>query len=263
MMKSIVPPIRLTPHLAIYAGLFVIFMATGIWGGRLLGSSSNLFSPPALVSDSPIAVRTPMNTLATDQQNLLVIGVDQLKVGNPELISIWLVMFFPGKPDFTFLPVYPVPGEKGAGASSDLQASFSLDRAGRPDLAFLHQLSDWIWWNNYVVIDQTGMISLIDMVGGIPLHKGHLDGAQVMAKLASSSNESNTAFAKQVSLLEGICTQIHKTPSKKELATILRKIKPNLVTNLDLKDSLDIWFDQNEKFLTVHCEFPINTSSIP
>jgi hypothetical protein len=255
--------VRLTPHLAIYTGIFLVFLATGVWSGRMLGSSGIFLSTSGSVSNTVIAARTPTNITANDQHNLLVIGVDQLENAHPQLESVWLVMFFPGKPDFIFLPVFPMPGGQGARMSSDIQENFSLDSTGRPDQAFLQQLSDWIWWNNFLVIDQKGIISLIDMIGGIPLHKGHLNGSQVIAKLASSPKESNAAFESQVALLEGICTQIHNPPSKKEIATLVQNIKTNMITDLDLNESMNNWLNQNDKSLTVRCEFPLTTSSIP
>jgi hypothetical protein len=254
---------HLTPHLAFYAGIFVIFLATGMWGGRIIGSSGSFLSSPSRLSDSPKAARVPTIVPATDQRNLLVIGVDQLSASQPELKSAWLVMYFPGKPDFTFLPIYPTPDEQGVKASSNLQTSFSLDTIGRPNPAFLHQLAERIWWTNYLVIDQTAMIALINMVGGVPLNNQYLDGAQIMARMSSSSQDSNETYASQVSLLASICGEAKNLPSKKSIVTTLRKIKTNLTTDLDLIASMDIWLDPNKKSIAVRCEFPLSTTSIP
>ena len=262
MKDSFFTQARSNPHLAFYAGIFLIFLATGVWSGRSLGSSGSFLSPPSLLPDSPKAVQAPTIAPAIDQRNLLVIGVDQLRAAQPELESAWLVMYFPGKPDFTFLPIYPMPGEQGIQASSALMASFSLDTAGRLNPAFLHQLADWIWWNNYLVIDQTGMIALINMLGGIPSKNQYLDGAQVMARMPSSSQDSNAAYASQVSLLASLCSQTKIPPSKKAIATTLQTIQTNLTTDLDLIDSLDIWLDPNKKSLAVRCEFPLSAPSI-
>jgi len=251
--------VQLTPHLAFYAGIFVFFLATGVWGGRLIGSSGSFLTPPPLLPDSPKAIQAPTTVPVTDQRNLLVIGVDNLRTPEPELESAWLVMYFPGKPDFTLLPIYPMPAKQGIQTSPALLSSFSLDPGGRPNPAFLQKLADWIWWNNYLVIDQTGMIALINMLGGISENNQILDGAQVMARVRSSSQDSDAAYVSQASLLEDICDQTRIPPSKKAIASTLRKIETNLTTDLDLINSLNTWFDPTKKPLAVRCEFPISS----
>lgn len=263
MRDSLFTRTHLTPPMAFYAGIFVVFLVTGVWSGRLIGLSGSFLSPPSLLPESPKAAQVPTIVPATNQRNLLVIGVDQLQAAQPVLESLWLVLYFPGKPDFTFLPVYPMPGEQGVQATSALLENFSLESTGHPNSAFLHQLADWIWWNNYMVIDQTGMISLINMLGGIPINNQNLDGAQVMARMPESSQDSQAAYASQASLLAGICGQTKKLPSKKAIAITIRKIESNLTTDLDLIDSLDTWLVPNKKSLTVRCEFPLSTPSIP
>jgi hypothetical protein len=138
-----------------------------------------------------------------------------------------------------------------------------LDTNGHPNPAFLDQLAERIWWTNYLVIDQTAMIALIDMVGGLPLNNQYMSGAQVMARMPSSSQDSNTAYTSQVSLLASICDQTKNLPSKKAIATTLRGIETSLITDLDLTDSLNIWLDPNKKSIAVRCEFPLSLSSFP
>ena len=143
----------------------------------------------------------PTEVPVTVQRNLLVIGVDHLSAAQPQLESIWLVMYFPGKLDLTFVPLYPDPGEKPAAQSSPLAASFSLDKAGHPSRAFFRQLEDQVWWNNFLVIDQTATRALIDLVGGLP--SGDLNGneAQEMAAPPSSRQEASTTPAGQTEML--------------------------------------------------------------
>ena len=263
MLDSFLNRARLTPNLAFYAGIFVIFLVTGMWGGHLFGSCGSNLSQPSISSGSPKAVQMSSNIPTSDQHNLLVIGIDQRNSAQPVLESVWLVMYFPGKPDFTFVPVYPMSGGQNVAASSSLLASFSLDSTGRPDQAFLRQLAERIWWNNYLVIDQTGMMAVIDMVGGIPINQHFLDGAQIMKRMPTSSHDPDGGYASQLSLLRALCSQASSSPSKEAIATTLRTIKNNLTTDLDLIDSLDFWFGQNETPITVGCEFPLSSISIP
>jgi hypothetical protein len=172
-------------------------------------------------------------------------------------------MYFPGKPDFTFLPIYPTPDMQAVEASQDLLGSFSLDTFGHPNPEFLQKLAERIWWTNYLVIDQTALIALINMVGGIPLNNQFLNGAEIMERMPSSSKDSSAAYATQVSLLANMCSQTKNLPSKKEIATTLRTIEHNLTTDLDLIDSINDWLDPTKKSIVVRCEFPLSTTSIP
>ena len=187
MMTSLFDRIRRSPNLFFYGGVFFVFLVTGIWGGQSIGSSDLFHSSFILLEASSgknsaptelpatqqmaypaVGLPAPTEYPVTVQRNLLVVSVDHLSAAHPQLENIWLVMYFPGKLDLTFLPLYPDPGEKPTSQSSPLAASFSLDKAGNPSRAFLRQLEDQVWWNNFLVIDQTATRALIDLIGGLP-----------------------------------------------------------------------------------------------
>lgn len=283
MITSLFDRIRRSPNLLFYGGVFFVFLVTGIWGGQSIGSS-DLFNSSSIVLEAyPAEYSAPTELPATQQmaypavglpapteypitvqRNLLVVSVDHLSIAQPQLESIWLVMYFPGKLDLTFLPLYPDPGEKPAAQSSPLAASFSLDKAGNPSRAFLRQLEDQVWWNNFLVIDQTATRALIDLVSGQPSDDLKENGAQAMAEPPSSWQDASTTIAGQTEMLSQLCEQPQVTaPSSVVVAATLEKLESNLATDLDLMTILDEWQTKSSPALPFHCDFPLSTSSVP
>ncbi len=283
MMTSLFDRIRLSPNLIFYGGVFFVFLVTGLWGGQSIGSS-DLFHSSSIVlgpypgeNSAPIAMPAtqqmaypavglpaPTENPVTVQRNVLVIGVDHLSAAQPQLESIWVVMYFPGSLDLTFVPLYPDPGETPAGQSSPLAASFSLDPAGKPSRAFLRQLEDQVWWNNFLVIDRSAMRALIDLAGGLPSGDLNGNGTQVKLEPLSSWQDASTTIAGQTEILSRLCEQPQVTaPSKVALIAALKKLESNLATDLDLMTILDEWQTKSSPSLPFHCDFPLSTSSVP
>ena len=283
MMTSLVDRIRRSPNLLFYSGIFFVFLVTGIWGGQSIGSSELFHSSSIVLGPYPGENSAPTELPATQQlanpaggnpaptedpvtvqRNLLVIGVDHLSAAQPQLESIWVVMYFPGKLDLTFVPVYPDPGEKPAGQPSPLAASFSLDTMGNPSRAFFRQLEDQVWWNNFLVIDRSAMRALINLVGGLPAGDLNGSGAQAMAKPPSSWQDASTTIDGQTKMISQLCEQPQVTaPSKVAVAATLKKLESNLATDLDLMTILDEWQTKSSPSLAFHCDFPLSTSSVP
>lgn len=284
MMTSLFDRIRRSPNLLFYGGVFFVFLVTGIWGGQSIGSSDLFHSSSIVLEPYPAensasielpapqqmaypAVDLPVPTEypVTVQRNLLLVGVDQLSASQPHLESIWLVMYFPGKLDVTFVPLYPDPGEEFTAQSSPLAASFSLDQAGNPSRTFLQQLEEQVWWNNFLVIDHTATRALIDLVSSQPSGDLNGNGAQAMAEPPSSRQEaSTTTLANQTKVLFQLCEQPQVTaPSIAAIAATLKKLESNLATDLDLMTILDEWQTKSSPALPFHCDFPLSTSSVP
>jgi hypothetical protein len=255
---------RLIPDMAIYVGVFVIFLVTGLWGGLSIGSSSFARS-----KETPLAVdsgKSPVTTTlpTTGQRNLLVVGVDNLTAAHPRLEGAWLVMYFKGKPDLTFLPLHPQPNENSKPTSSGIYASFSLDETGHPSQDFLEQLSQQIWWNNYIVIDKTALTALIDLLGGMQVGNQHLTGAQVLAKMVSTWEGTNGAYVGQARLLSHLCEQAQAISLSEEQVTAkLKQIETNLATDLDINENLGVWLNKTNNSRSLYCEFPLFSPTVP
>jgi hypothetical protein len=253
-----------SPDLIFYGGAFLIFLLIGSWGGRLISSSSIFKTPSPLMINIAQEAPTPADLPATGQRNLLVIGVDYLSASQPQLESVWLVMYFPGKLDFTFMPLYPQPADQKSLQDSTLVASFSQDEAGRPSKAFLQQLTSQAWWNNYLVLDQDAMIALIDLVGGFTTGEGNIQGAKAIAGIAPASQDASAAYYDQASLLSNLCLQIQiHPPSIESIVATFRKLEANMVTDLDIKTILEEQPLVSRANLNLHCDFPLLTSSVP
>jgi hypothetical protein len=245
-------------------GVFVVFLITGIWGGRLIGASELVKTAFTQVPDTQDENSVTNDPSDIGQRNLLMIGVDRLNTTNPRLEGIWLVLYFQDEQDFTFLPLFPQPNAKNNSETSELIASFSLDEAGRPSQAFLDLLNHQVWWSNYLIIDQVSLSTLIDLLGGLQNGSLHRSEADVLSNQPYSWQDTNNAYIYQTRLISQLCEQARVTSlSRTTIATTLKKVNANLSTDLNLIDMMDAWFNKTGDSQSLKCEFPLLSSSIP
>lgn len=255
---------RHIPALAFYVGVFIVFLVTGICGGRSIGSGDYAESTDTPRANNSGEIPATIALPTTGQRNLLVVGVDNLTAAHPQLEGAWLVMYFQGKPDITLLPVNPQPTEMSNRPSTGLNTNFSLDENGIPSHDFLEKLNHQVWWNNYIVIDKTGLIGLINLVGGMQVGNQHLTGAQVLAKMTSSWEDSGSAYVGQARLLSHLCEQARSSSfSLEQIAAMLKQIDTHLATDLDIIKDLDTWLNKSNNSFSLSCEFPLLSSSVP
>ncbi|HHY87767.1 MAG TPA: hypothetical protein GYA06_02435 [Chloroflexi bacterium] len=96
----------------------------------------------------------------TGQQKILLVHVDRLTGGQPELLSAWGVFISPREPaGVMFVPLYPAPT---GSASRDLQKRFSLNENLAVADAFYRQIEQQytITIDNTILIDDRGMQAL-------------------------------------------------------------------------------------------------------
>lgn len=115
---------------------------------------------------------------ASNQYDALIIIVDHLdetQAGHkPALQGAWLAAYLPTAPSLTFLPLYPIPND--AAAELSLEREFGLGPDGKPVPAFLEALqSREVHWDNYFVLDESALFSLVDLAGGVALDEGEID----------------------------------------------------------------------------------------
>jgi hypothetical protein len=191
------------------------------------------------------------------QRNLLVIGVNQ--IGSPILIleGIWLVLYRQDTPRFTLMPVYP-----GSGMSTNPQAAealtglFSLDSYGNPGASFLAALhTRKLWWNNYVVVDQTAMAGLIDFVGGVTLGNTMMDGIHAIANMPSVQFAPHDALLAQAEVIKDICSRSTQPELSARVEALLRLVPYHLNTDMDLEQALTQW-ERLRSTGPFTCEFP-------
>jgi hypothetical protein len=148
-----------------------------------------------------------MTDIDNGQHNVLVILADQLNAEPLYLEGVWLVVYLPSTSQLTFLPLYPSSLSEGAYQDNPLVSLFRLGPGGAPAPVFLKALREEknVWWDNFLVLDETALTGMVDALGGIDLGLGCVNGAQAVANLSPKSREPREALVEQATLARGLC----------------------------------------------------------
>jgi hypothetical protein len=203
-------------------------------------------------------------SLANGQRGLLVLGVDRLASPGPRLQSAWLVAYFPGKSLVTLVPLYPQAAVLPSPSGHSLERAFQLDAAGAPSPEFLERLQEMrLAWSGYLVIDEIGMIALLDFVGGVTLEGRELDGAIAVGAVPLPWLDPAAALHGQSELLAAACRKVSQAAPPGDVQQFLAEIQPYIRTDLNLSQVTKDWFDLVGNQNVLACEFPLASASIP
>ena len=208
----------------------------------------------------PGSAQVPLLTPATGQRNLLVIGIDDLSSPSPRLESLWLVSYFPGKSVYTLLPIYPdIIGNNNSNHEA-LAKDFNLNANDTPDQAFFDRLGRETWWNNYLVVDESGLAAILDFLGGVIIDGRLLDGSGTPGSLTLWDDPFASAHG-QTALLQAACVRAASL-HQQEAIQGLSLLAPHMSSNLDLTQALRDWSTETGS-LALRCEFPLTYPSQP
>ena len=195
------------------------------------------------------------------QRNILIVGVDHLSLPKPNLVSIWLVLYFPNLPHLTFIPIYPQATIAGLDTSQSLSQRFDLNPDKTLDPSFTAVLENLgYWWNNYILIDALSLAEIIDQ-SGAGLADSSLRGIQAVAGSLSTGANSESSMLRQRDLIAWGCVQLG-TLSQGSILKNLEAINKHIVTDLSA------WqLKRESQFLTrspeeISCEFPTIRESL-
>jgi hypothetical protein len=139
------------------------------------------------------------------QENLLLILVDQVNATEPRLQGVWMLIHDPSGDKVYFMPIYPAQSKFG----QDVKQSVGMEKISglAPDLEQVLQVQG-LWWDNYLIIDRGIIASLVQLVGGIDLEDGRLNGQQVIGLLPIADQDAQTALDLQARIAQGICQNL-------------------------------------------------------
>jgi hypothetical protein len=145
------------------------------------------------------------------QNNILLIGVDDLEAAKPRLEGAWLVLYLAQSPRFTFMPVYPgIPAEDGKVTSQDgaLAKKFQSDPSGAPGPAFFSELkAKGLWWSGYFVVDRYALAEIVDLFNSIAGEDGAtLTGSARVEVVPLTWKNPQRAKQEQARLARGLCS---------------------------------------------------------
>jgi hypothetical protein len=145
-----------------------------------------------------------------------------------------------------------------------LERSFQLDAAGAPAPEFLERLEEMrLAWSGYLVIDEIGMIALLDYVGGVRLEGRELDGAIAVGAVPLPWLDPAAALHGQSELLAAACRQASQAAPPGDLQQFLAEIRPHIRTDLNLTQATKDWFALIGNQNVLACEFPLASASNP
>ncbi len=243
-------------RLGIYVVVFTIFLSLGIWSGRIAGKFTSTKGPMATLS-----AMSPPPTPSNGQTNLLVIGVDRLNIQKPRLESIWLLGYFSNNPHFSFIPVYP---SQNLGNNHDMEIAFELTADGRPNSELVNLLQKKrIWWNGTVIIDEIGMIEIIDFLNGVEVQGHLLKGALAVGSSPLPWEDPAAALKGQTQILQSSCHQTNLLSPSADLRNILNLIPDHLRTDIDIFQAIRDWRELVNGEQKLVCDFPLLNASLP
>lgn len=208
---------------------------------------------------------SPLPTPSNGQQNILVIGVDDLGRENPRLVGMWLVIYFPSKPTITFVPIYPEPQRTTLAESLPFARSFKLDTEGTPHVDFLNLLrQEQIWWNGYVLLDETAIAEAVDFFGSEKVNDGEIfNGKKILIASTSSWGDTSQTIDNQTNLIRQLCSQMSYLDADTDIKPILNLIPSHIRTNMNLINIIQDWRSLITQEDNLVCEFPLFRESNP
>ena len=249
------------PFLLIEAATFLLFITIGFWTGggfdihpQVKGGISHLKPPPS-----------PIPTLSDGERILLLAGVDQLDISQPQLKSLWLLTYYLDDRPVQLLPIYPAQGNGAQNLDPQSLEIFSVVRKDgvtelNPQFLSLLAKNDF-WLSGYILVDDYATARIIDMLGGLPTTNGMCSGEQILKLIPPSTEHPQKAHAQQAVLLRQACLAVSRLPVQPEWDAIIELIPEHLITDLNpqrLVNELDILVSD---LTQLRCEFPsISTS---
>lgn len=266
--------------------LFTGFLLQGFWFGRKVGNqimvaqntnedhtyitftdsiepintpeepSSNVITPPV---PSPSA--NADQEVNIHQRNLLIIGVDDLVSDSPSLKSVWLIIFMPNTPHFMLLPVYPnnsLAEKNQLPSTVTLQGAFQVDRHKTPRDSFFKALeAKDIWWNGYILLDETALIEVSNFVSRI----GENSKSNVLNTIKNVPNPDDDPLGSllgQAEFVQSLCNQTThlSTVDTQQYLKLLEKVHKHIHSDLDFETIIKDWQQLITYSGNISCEFP-------
>lgn len=172
--------------------------------------------PPLPTPTQPAVMPTPVivgGSQPVQQNNILIIGVDDLEAPTPQLESAWLVLYISQTPHFTLMQIYPgkPSGQGDAGSPKiDLASLFQSGQQGSPDPDFFSELkARGLWWSGYIMVDRSAIAETIDLIAklsGESEDQMLSHGSRAVARVPFTGHDPHGAYQGQVELVQKLCS---------------------------------------------------------
>ncbi|MDF1499519.1 MAG: hypothetical protein P1P76_03510 [Anaerolineales bacterium] len=183
-------------------------------------------SRPDNSSSTPtgLPVQETQAPFSEKQITVVIFGVDDLSLKEPQLQALWLASFEPPDKEVHLLGV-PVTMTLDGGKAS-LQERFSLFEPPDYGASFLTSLAELAPYpiHGFVVLDEEGFAVLIDYVGGVILDSQDLNGAAAIGALTLLKDQPLASLRMQARLLTSLtesAASIGRTPELTLLTSLV------------------------------------------
>lgn len=173
--------------------------------------------PPPLPAIPPS--QAPSNAIIENgeplprQNNILLIGVNNLDVAYPRLESTWLILYMTQTPHLTLMPIYPENPSQDENAEppgTDLAKLFQSDPDGLPGPDFFTELKTrGLWWSGYIIVDRQALNEVIDLVGRLAEQSGEGELSPemgILESVPSAWNNPQRAYEGQIHVAQRLCS---------------------------------------------------------
>ncbi len=235
---------------------FGVFLTIGFMLGTSAAQSKS--RAPEVTPPTSTQVSATSTAAPNGQQNFLIIGVDDLKAKSPRLESIWMLLYIPPTPQFTLIPLYPSPYAGGEELQNYIESTFALESDLKPNPAFLVAVQSVnIWWNNYILLDETAMAKVINTASADNAINDPEFGSRTIATLPLAWDDPEAAVLAQAELLNGLCHDFARNFSGKNLEISSKTLSNHVSSDLSVAQLTTMLqhmtTNKSERF---RCQFP-------
>ena len=248
----------------LYPVIFISFFLGGIAlafaptpsAASSLDVSYSSISAPAVMEAKAVSELESNASSLSQQLNILMVGVDEVGITQTRLRSLWLVMVPPGGGPVTFMPIYPQPAGMGEDYSQP-HNPIIVDARFPESATIVRILADQgTWWDEVILFDETGMLSVLDILGGAKEYAPQLVKILASQGGAMAWDDPQSALQHQTNMLKQLCSMsssFHSSISP-EIFGIPDDSHLKISSNkIDLMSEL---FVINASIISFGCQFP-------
>ncbi|MBN1147628.1 MAG: hypothetical protein JXA78_10260 [Anaerolineales bacterium] len=176
---------------------------------------------------------------------------------NPRLQAVWLLVVLPPSSHVAFLPLYPASPGSGLAQDELLESLFQLDQNGAPSAVFLSSLQTMdLWWDHYLVLDEIALAGLIELVGGVDLGQGQMNGKRTMDSLSLASQDPYNAVMLQAALARELCHCVPRLLEDRGSEVQFDLLANHMASDFSLENSQVDWDSLRKYGRSLSCKFP-------
>jgi hypothetical protein len=220
------------PPLAIILIVIIVCFALGLLNVLLKEPADQ---PPATTSLSPTSQTNDTPSI----NSILIVGVDDLQSGDPQLRAIWIAAYRSSE-EAIYLHAVPIdaiiPGEK----ELRLNSTFTWSRQGGLEKNFSEDLYKVIPLspNLTVVMDDFAFEKIIDYLGGVEINGKTINGQNALAFLSIFWEQPEALLEHQASMLRSLYPKALDLPESPELTELMALNPEHVDLSMEISEAV-------------------------